>query len=132
MNFRLFGMAGYAPRVWPVLFALLLLFVGLFVWATTRKDRGAKSEQDRRAGLGIAALLCGPLIGALLAGLAQALGGIHPMDVAYTYVVFIIVGSIAGFMVGIAFAVTSVFSPRDARSNTKGEPTKPPGSWDEL
>ena len=48
--------------VWPVGIALVFLFVRLFVGATARKDRGKKTESDRRAGLGLTAILCGPLV----------------------------------------------------------------------
>src|SRR3954447_19284913 len=97
---------------WPIALLITLLFVSLFVTAT--KTRGKRSEQDRRAGLGRMAILCGPLVGASLAWLGNALGAVHPADVQYTYVGFIIIGGIAGFLAGVAFAITGLFSPRDS------------------
>jgi hypothetical protein len=49
------------------------------------------------------------LVGAFLAGLAIALGGVLPADVGYTCVVFTVIGGIAGFIAGIAFAVAGLF-----------------------
>ena len=127
MNVPLFSMAGYPIEVWPIVFAVLIVVMGAFVAATTRKDR--KREQDRRAGLGCAAILCGPLVGAFLAGLTTHLGNVYPADVRFTYTVYIAIGAIAGFLAGCACAVTALLSPREAAG--KDSLAKAPDLWDE-
>src|SRR5262245_1616897 len=103
MDAPLFAMPppGSAPMIVCGI-VLVMLGVGFFVKLTARKDHGPDNEQNRRAGLGMATVLCGPLVGALLAGLAHATGGIHPVDVTHTYVVSIGIGSVAGLIAGIA------------------------------
>jgi hypothetical protein len=96
--------------IWPAGFLFILVITAIFVTAT-RKSR-KQSEQNRRAGLGITAILCGPLLGACLAWLANQGGYVHPADVKYTYVTLTIIGSIAGFVAGIFFAITALFCPR--------------------
>ena len=128
MNVLLFGIVGYLSEGWPVVVAVLMAVVGLFVAATTRKDR--EREQDRRAGLGCAAILCGPLVGVFLAGLATHLGNVHPLDVRFTYTVFIGIGAVAGFITGCAFAVTSFFSPRDSAGKKSQAKARDP--WEEF
>jgi MFS family permease len=132
MNVPLFAMPPPSDvgLVLPLGFVLVLLIVDLFVDATARKSRGPKHEQNRRAGLGLMAILCGPLVGAFLAALADALGNVHLADVVYTYTLFIVFGSIAGFIAGVAFAVTCIFSPREAPA--KPGPAKSSESWDDL
>jgi hypothetical protein len=56
----------------PICFLLVLLIAGPFL--TAAKTRGTRCEQDRRAGLGLLAILCGPLVGASLALLTNTLG----------------------------------------------------------
>jgi hypothetical protein len=98
--------------VWPIGFVLCLLIAGLFVNAT--RTRGKRREQDRRAGLGFMAILCGPPVGAILAWLCNTLGDVHPADVAHTYSLLIAIGSFAGFLAGLAFGITGLICPRDS------------------
>jgi MFS family permease len=128
MNGLLIGVVPLPIGYWVVVFTLPNVLVGVFVRATRRRDR--EREQDRRAGLGCAAFLGGPLIGVLLAALATHLGDVHPLDVHYTYSVLISMGAIAGFVIGCAFALTSLFAPREARA--KESRTKSVQPWDEL
>jgi MFS family permease len=128
MDVLLFSVVPYPPGLWVVFFTLPIVVACFFVRATTRKDRG--KERDRRAGLGLVAILCGPLLGAILAGLATHLGDVHPLDVRYTYWVFISIGAIAGFLTGCAFAVAALFSPRAACR--KDSLAKAPEPWDEF
>jgi len=100
---------------------LALLIAGLFVTAT--RTRGKRSEQDRRAGLGLMAILCGPLVGASLAWLVNTLGDVHPADVGFTYAKCTVIGGIAGVLAGVAFGITGLLCPRD--SSGKAVPTKP-------
>ena len=100
MDILLFNYAAFPDVYWIFVFTLPIVLVGGFVVATTRKGR--EKERDRRAGLGCAAFLCGPLVGVGLAGLATHLGDVHPVDVNYTYYVFCVIGAIAGFMTGCA------------------------------
>ncbi len=108
--------------------ALVLLIAGLFVRAT--RTRGKRSEQKRRAGLGVLAIFCGPLVGAFLAWLANILGGVHPADVGDTYRQFTVIGGIAGLVAGIFFAMTGLLCLRD--SSGKAVPAKPEHVADEL
>jgi len=109
-------------------FMLVLLLVCLFVTAT--RARGKRSESDRRAGLGLLAIFCGPLIGAFLAWLANILGNVHPADVGYTYTVLTEIGGIAGLVAGVFFAITGLLCPRD--SSGKAVSAKPVDVADEL
>ncbi len=102
-------------------FVLLLLIVGLFV--TVTKSRGMRSEQERRAGLGLMAILGGPVVGASLAWLGDTLGDVHPADVRFNYVLLSSLGGVAGVMAGVAFAITGLFSPHD--SGGQDLPDKP-------
>ena len=97
--------------IWPVGFLFVLLIAGLFVTAT--RTRAKRSERDRRAGLGLIAILGGPLVGACLAWLTNTLGDVHPLDVRYTYVVFTVIGGIAGMLAGIVFGITGLLCQRD-------------------
>jgi hypothetical protein len=92
--------------VWPAGLIVVFLIVAHFVHATNSKGRVEKNEKDRRAWLGLVAILCGPFVGAFLASLGVALGDVHPADVEYTYVVLTVIGGIAGLVAGLAFAVT--------------------------
>ena len=92
--------------VWPTGFLIVFAVAGLFVTAT--KTPWKRSEHERRAGLGVMAILCGPAIGASLAWLANILGNVLPADVKYTYVVLIIIGGIAGFLAGVFFGITAL------------------------
>lgn len=63
----------------------------------------ARSRPDRprrRLGLVLLALLGGPATGLALAPLAVKLGEVSPLDVGYTYAVFIAVGCFAGLLAG--------------------------------
>jgi hypothetical protein len=106
--------------IWPTGFLLVLLIASRFVTAT-RTD-GKRSEQNRRAALGLMAIFCGPLVGAFLAWLGNTLGDVHPADVGYTYCVFSVIGGIAGLLAGIAFGITALLSPRNL--NGKSVPAK--------
>jgi hypothetical protein len=88
----------------------VLLIASLFVTAT--RTRGKQSEQYRRARLGLAAILGGPLVGASFAFLGNLLGDVHPADVGYTYRVFTIIGGIAGLLAGVAFGITGLLTPQ--------------------
>ncbi len=84
-----------------VLFVLLV--TGLFVKAT--RTRRKKSEQNRRAGLGLMAIVCGPIVGASLAWVANVLGNVHPADVRYTFAVLTTTGEESpAFSVGLRLA----------------------------
>jgi uncharacterized membrane protein len=113
--------------IWPAGFVLIFLTTGIFVTATRKPQR--KSERNRRAGLGITAILSGPLIGAGLAWLANQAGAVHPADVKFTFIVHIIIGAIAGYCVGIFFAFTAFFCQID--SGGKASPAKPADCSDE-
>ena len=103
----LFAMPGYFSGPTFYVGTLVVLAVAtLFVRATASAGR----ERDRRAGLGLLAILGGPVAGAALAGLSQALGEVHPADIRYTYITFTSIGGIAGFIAGLIFALTSVLS----------------------
>ena len=101
--------------VWPIGLLLVLLIAGLFVSAT--RTRGKRSERNRRASLGLAAISCGPFVGAALAWLSNSVGVVHPADVGYTYTVFAIIGAIAGLLAGVVFAITGIFAPRTSSGN---------------
>ena len=108
----LFAMPGpYLLLALPIGFLLVLLIAGLFV--STTKTRGKRSERNRRAGFGLASIVCGPLVGASLAWMGNTLGNVHPADVGYTYGVCTVIGGIAGLLAGVAFAITGFFAPRD-------------------
>jgi hypothetical protein len=111
-------------------FLLIILMIGTFVKLTANRKRGTRAERNRRAGLGLLAMCCGPLAGAGLAALTVAISDVHSLDVAYPYYVFTIIGTLAGFVSGIAFAVTVLFSPQ---SDGPGKlATKSPGPFDDL
>jgi hypothetical protein len=96
----------------PIGFLVVLLVAALYLNVT--RTRGQKSEQNRRAGLGLMAIICGPLVGASLAGASVALGNVHPADVAHSYAVFSVIGGMAGLLAGIAFYVTGLLVSRDS------------------
>ena len=114
--------------VWPVGFLIVLLVATLFVTAT--RSHGKRSERNRRAELGLMAILCGPLVGAFLAWLGNTVGDVHPADVGYNYFVFTVIGGIAGFLAGIAFSITGLLCPRNLSG--KGVPAKSVDATDEL
>ena len=58
------------------------------------------------------------------------LGDVHPADVGYTYVVFTVIGGIAGLLAGIAFGITGLLCPRDVSG--KGLSARPANLMDEL
>jgi hypothetical protein len=109
-------------------FVLILVITGIFVTPTRKSQR--KSERNRRASLGITAIVAGPLVGAGLAWLASTWGSVHPADVKYTYVMLITFGAIAGYGLGIFFAITAFLCPRD--SGGKALPAKSADYSDEL
>lgn len=86
----------------------ILVIAGIFVAATSRSR--TRNEQNRRAGLGIMAIVCGPLVGACLAWLTCEWGSVLTADVKHTYAAFIKIGSLAGFIAGTFFAVTATLS----------------------
>jgi multidrug transporter EmrE-like cation transporter len=106
----------------------VLLIAGLFVTAT--RTRGNQSEQDRRARLGLVAILDVPLVGASFAFLGNVLGDVHPADVGYTYAVFTVIGGFAGLLAGVAFGITGWLTLRD--SDGKAVPSKSIDITDEL
>jgi MFS family permease len=106
----------------------VLAIVGIFVAAT--RQTGTYSERNRRAGLGFMAIVCGPLTGACLAWLASKWDDVHPADVKHTYVVLIVIGAVAGYCVGILFAVTALFCTR--KSAGKPISAKPADLADDL
>jgi hypothetical protein len=112
----------------PIGFLLVLLIAALFLTAT--RTRWQRSEQNRRAGLGLMAIICGPLVGASLAGVSVALGNVHPADVAHSYAVFSVIGGIAGLLGGIAFCITGLLVSRD--SGRKANAAKHVDFTDEL
>jgi MFS family permease len=103
---------------------VVAIVVGIFVMATAKKDHKAQNERNRRAGLGLLAIICGPIAGAGLACLTCTLGDVHPLDVRNMYVVLTIIGCIAGFIAAIIFAALSLLAPRNPRVKTTApEPT---------
>jgi hypothetical protein len=109
---------------------LVILMIGAFVTLTAKRKREPRAERNRRAGLGLLAICCGPLAGAGLAAVTITTGTVLPLDVAYTYYVFTGIGAFAGFVAGVAFAVTGLFSPR---VDWPGKPSFPsPEPRDEL
>jgi energy-converting hydrogenase Eha subunit A len=107
----------------------LCVVIGIFVLTANRKGN-PQSERNRRAGLGLLAIFCGPLFGAGLAALTIAVGDVPRLDVAHTYYVFTVIGAFAGFVTGVAFAVTCVFSPQVEGASKS--PATSPEPWDEL
>jgi hypothetical protein len=95
--------------VWPIGFLFVLVLAVLFAKAT--QTRGKRSEHNRRAGLGIMAIICGPVVGASLAWVTDALGGVHPADVGYSYAVFTAIGGIAGTLGAVAFGISGFLTP---------------------
>ena len=124
----LFAMPPPMLAIWSVAIPVVLLFVALFVSAT--RTGGRRSEQNRRAMLGLMAILCGPLVGASLAWLGNTLEDVHPANVRYRYVTFTAIGGIAGVVGGVAFAITGLFTTHD--SGGKGLSDKPNVVTDEL
>jgi hypothetical protein len=114
--------------IWPTGLLFVLVLAWLLVTAT--RTRGKLGEQSRRAGLALLAIFCGPLVGAALAWLAHARGGVHPLDVGYTYRVFTVIGGIAGLLGGVVFGITGLLSFREAQG--KAVPPKPVDVTDEL
>jgi hypothetical protein len=114
--------------IWPIGFLIVLLADRYLVIAMrTREKRG---ERARRVGLALVAVLCGPLVGVSLACSFHTLGNVHPLNVAYTYVVFTVTGGIAGLLAGSIFGIIGLLCPRD-RSG-KDKQGKPVGVTDEL
>ncbi len=109
---------------------LVILMIGLFVKLTAKSPHKLHNERNRRVGLGILALICGPLAGAGLAAVTVAFGGVHRLDVGQTYIVFTVFGSVAGMIAGVAFALTALISPHD-RSERKALP-RVSQPWDEI
>jgi hypothetical protein len=95
-------------------FAVGLLLVLSFAICLVRATASRKGEGNRRARLGLLAILGGPLAGAALVGLTQAFGYIHPEDIRYSYIIFTLIGGIAGFIAGLFFALTSVLSSNES------------------
>jgi hypothetical protein len=120
----LFAMPGFGAAVLLLMgFVLALLLASLFVTAT-------KTRRNPRAVLGVVAILCGPLVGASLAWLANTLGHVYPADVGFTYSKFTVIGAIAGLLAGVAFGVTALHCRRD--SGAKAVPAKLADVRDEL
>jgi hypothetical protein len=126
----LFAMPPAGPLFfsWSIGLILVLALVHVFVNATRTPKK--RREQNRRAGLGLMAIVCGPLVGASLAWLVNALGDVHPRDVTYTYVVFTVIGGIAGVVAGVVFAITGILCTRDLGG--KGISDKSVSVTDEL
>jgi hypothetical protein len=101
---------------WPIGYLFIILLAGLFVTAT--RTRGKRSEQNRRVGLALMAILCGPLVGATVAWLGITLGDVVPADVRDIYVVLIFIGCIAGSLAAVAFGLTGLLGPRDSGRKT--------------
>ena len=56
------------PEVFAVMrvgVVLAIIAIGVFVTLTANKKRGVQSERTRRTGLGLLAVICGPLLGAV-------------------------------------------------------------------
>lgn len=71
------------PPEWLAILHVGFLFVFLIAMlaVTATRNRAKRSEQNRRVGLGVLAIFCGPFVGAFLAWLGNTLGGVHPADV---------------------------------------------------
>lgn len=85
-------------------FLMLYLVAG---WMTRRARKGGSARDDAPA-LGCATLIAGPAIGTGLAFIRCRFGGVNPLDVGFTYMVFVALGSFVGFMGACAFAVASL------------------------
>ena len=94
-----------------VAFFVALLGTGLLVTATRAHRKGIESK--RRTRLGLFAMVCGPLVGATLAWLFNTVDDVNPLDSGYYYLVFTIIGGIAGLLAGLAFWMTTLLCTRD-------------------
>ena len=98
--------------IWPTGFLLVLVIAGFLVTATrTRAKRSERAREGRASSSWPSSAVPGG--GALLAWLGNTLCDVNPLDVAYTYVVFTVIGGIAGLLAGIIFGVTGLLCPRD-------------------
>ncbi len=95
---------------WVGLFAVFAAAV-MFVWRT----RTRRNERNRRAGLGIASIIGGPLVGLGLAFLVETSGEVLPMDLIYNRWLFGIVGTVAGIMAAIFFASSAALATNETK-----------------
>jgi hypothetical protein len=49
-------------------------------------------------------------VGATLVWLRNALGYVHPADLAYEYTMFTVIGGIAGFLAAVVFGITGILA----------------------
>jgi hypothetical protein len=110
-----------------VVFLFALLFVTVFVGGTARRYK-LRGERERRAGLGVLALLGGPLTGLALAFLSMSFSPVNPLDVGYTYGLFTGLGATVGVIVAFCCLLTDLLAP--ARAGGKVPPLNPPALWD--
>ncbi len=95
---------------------ILLTLTAFFVRATSSGDQ---AERGRRVWFALMAFLGGPLLGALFAGLVHAFGHVHPQDVGHVYSSHIGIGAIAGSILGLFFAITSLLSSNGPDSSPR-------------
>ncbi len=98
---------------------LLVVFFIAAIFVTKTRVGDALGERNRRAMLGLAAILSGPLVGTSLAWIANALGNVYPADVKITYIGYTALGGIAGLMAGVVVGATGFFVPKDPRMKSK-------------
>jgi hypothetical protein len=95
---------------------ILLTLAAAFLRATSA---GGKREGARRGRFALLAFFGSPLIGASIAGLIHALGHVHPMDVEHLYSAHIGIGVVAGSILGLFFALTSLLSSDGPESSPR-------------
>ena len=113
------AMIGYYPFGSIVLAGFCAFAVVAYLVGRRRSAQAAKgdaSPRDRVASLGCLVLVCGPLLGLILAFVTCRAGDVNPLDVGYTYGVYVGVGSFVGLLGGVAFAASAlIFRPPDAK-----------------
>lgn len=85
--------------------------------------KGETNPRVRVAALGGAALLCGPLLGLILAFLICRYADVDPLDVGYTYRAYVRLGSFVGFLGGVSFAAASlILNASHAKATAPADP----------
>jgi hypothetical protein len=95
---------------------VLLVLSAVLVRSTNSVGQG---ERRRRARLAFLAFLAGPLLAASIAGLSHAFTRIHPLDVGHHYSSIIAIGIIAGCILGLFFALTSLLCSNSPESSPR-------------
>jgi hypothetical protein len=95
---------------------ILLALAAVFVRVTST---GGKEERSRRLRFALLAFLGCPLIAASIAGLIQGFTRVHPLDVGHLYSSHIGIGFIAGSILGLFFAWTSLLCSNRPESSPR-------------